>query len=46
MFKRLAQGISRTRNSLLDGLKAVLGKKTTLDSATIEALESSILIAD
>jgi len=46
MFKRLAQGISRTRNSLLDGLKAVLGKKTTLDSATIETLESSLLIAD
>jgi fused signal recognition particle receptor len=46
MFKRLAQGISRTRNSLLDGLKSVLGKKTTLDTGTIEALESSLLIAD
>ncbi len=46
MFKRLAQGISRTRNNLLGGLKAVLGKKKSIDAGTIDALESSLLIAD
>ena len=46
MFKRLAQGISRTRNSLLGGLKSVLGIRKTIDAATIETLESSLLIAD
>lgn len=46
MFKRLAEGISRTRNNLLDGLKSVLGKRKTIDAATIETLESSLLMAD
>lgn len=46
MFKRLAEGISRTRNSLLGGLKAALGKKRTLDDATLEALETALLVAD
>jgi fused signal recognition particle receptor len=46
MFKRLAAGISRTRNSLLGGLKAALGKKKSVDATTIEALESALLMAD
>ena len=46
MFKRLAQGISRTRDSLLGGLKAVLGRKTRIDEATLETLESTLLVAD
>ncbi len=46
MFKRLAQGISRTRDNLLDGLRAVVGKKKALDVETIDALESSLLLAD
>lgn len=46
MLKRLVQGISRTRDSLLGGLKSVLGKKTRIDEATIEELESALLLAD
>jgi fused signal recognition particle receptor len=46
MFKRLAEGISRTRDSLLGGLKAVLGKKTRIDDTSLETLESTLLIAD
>ena len=46
MFKRLAEGISRTRDSLLGGLKAVLGKKTRIDDTTLETLESTLLTAD
>jgi fused signal recognition particle receptor len=46
MFKRLAQGISRTRDSLLGGLKSVLRKTQALDESTIETLESTLLLAD
>ena len=46
MFKRLVQGISRTRDTLLGGLKSVLGKKTVVDEATLEELESTLLVAD
>jgi fused signal recognition particle receptor len=46
MLKRLVEGISRTRNNLLGGLQKVLGKRATVDAATIEALESSLLTAD
>lgn len=46
MFKRLAQGISRTRDNLLGGLKSVLGKKRVIDEETLEALESALLVAD
>ena len=46
MFKRLAQGISRTRDNLLGGLKSVLGKKRIIDEETLEALESALLVAD
>ncbi len=46
MFKRLAKGIARTRNNLLDGLKSVLGHGKAIDAATIDALESSLLISD
>jgi fused signal recognition particle receptor len=46
MFKRLVQGISRTRDSLLGGLKAVLGKKTRIDDATLQTLEETLLVAD
>lgn len=46
MFKRLAEGISRTRDNLLGGLKSVLGKKRVIDEETLEALESALLIAD
>lgn len=46
MLKRLRQGISRTRDSLLGGLRSVLGKKTAIEPATLEALESALLLAD
>ena len=46
MFKGLVAGISRTRNNLLGGLKAALGKKELVDSVAIEALESALLMAD
>lgn len=46
MFKRLVGGIARTRNNLLGGLKAVLGQRQVIDDATVEALESALLIAD
>lgn len=46
MFKRLAKGIARTRDSLLGGLRSVLGKNIKLDEATLEVLESSLLQAD
>lgn len=46
MFKRLAEGISRTRDNLLGGLKSVLGKKRVIDEETLEALESALLVAD
>jgi len=46
MFKRLVQGISRTRDSLLGGLKSVLTKNTPIDAATMEDLEAALLLAD
>lgn len=46
MFNRLTKGIARTRNNLLEGLKSVLRHNTTIDAATIDTLESSLLIAD
>ena len=46
MFKRLAEGISRTRDHLLGGLKSVLGKKRVIDDAAIDTLETALLMAD
>lgn len=46
MFKRLAEGISRTRDNLLGGLKSVLGKKRVIDEETLEALETALLLSD
>ena len=46
MLKRLVKGISRTRDSLLGSLKSVLGKKAHIDEATIEELESALVLAD
>lgn len=46
MFKRLAEGISRTRDNLLGGLKSVLGKKRVIDEETLEALETALLVSD
>jgi len=46
MFRRLAEGISRTRDSILGGLKSVLGRERVIDEQTLEALESALLLAD
>lgn len=46
MFKRLAEGISRTRDNLLGGLRSVLGKKRVIDEETLEALETALLLSD
>ena len=46
MFKRLAAGISRTRDNLLSGMKTALGQKRGVAEETIEALESALLVAD
>lgn len=46
MFKRLAEGISRTRDTLLGGIKAALGRKRVIDEETLEVLEAALLQAD
>ena len=46
MFKRLAAGIAKTRNNLLGSLKGLFGAKLTIDDATLETLETTLLTAD
>ena len=47
MFKRLVQGIGKTRDQLAGGLKALVGRGgRPLDEATLETLEETLLAAD
>jgi fused signal recognition particle receptor len=46
MFKRLREGISRTRQGLLENLRAIAGRSRKLDAQDLETLETSLLLAD
>lgn len=46
MFKRLKEGIARTRDGLLNRIGKLLGRGEPIDAATIDTLESALLLAD
>ncbi len=46
MFKRLREGIARTRDGLLNKLGRLLGRREPIDASSLEALESALLLAD
>ena len=46
MFKRLREGIARTRDSLLKGFGRLLGRREPIDASSLEALETALLQAD
>ena len=46
MFKRLRDGIARTRDGLLNKLGRLLGRREPIDASSLEALESALLMAD
>jgi fused signal recognition particle receptor len=46
MFSRLKAGIARTRDSLVGGISRLVGRKTRLDGATLDELETVLLRAD
>lgn len=46
MFKRLREGIARTRDGLLNKLGRLLGRREAIDASSLEALESALLVAD
>lgn len=45
-FKRLKQGLSKTRKSLTAGLANILLGKKTIDADLLEAIETQLLLAD
>ena len=46
MFKRLREGIARTRDGLLNKLGRLLGRREPVDASSLEALETALLVAD
>ncbi len=46
MFKRLREGIARTRDGLLNKLGRLLGRREPIDASSLEALEDALLLAD
>lgn len=46
MFKRLREGIARTRDGLLNKLGRLLGRREPVDASSLEALEAALLLAD
>ena len=46
MFKRLREGIARTRDGLLNKLGRLLGRREPIDASSLEALEEALLLAD
>ena len=46
MFKRLTQGIAKTRQNLVAGLKSLTGSHQQLSAEDIESLETALLMAD
>ena len=46
MFKRLKEGIARTRDSLLNRIGRLFGRGEPIDDASLETLETALLQAD
>ncbi len=46
LFKRLREGIARTRDGLFNRLGRLLGQREPIDASSLEALESALLEAD
>ncbi|MBM4226531.1 MAG: signal recognition particle-docking protein FtsY [Gammaproteobacteria bacterium] len=46
MFKRLREGIARTRDGLLNRIGRLFGRREPIDSSSLEALETALLLAD
>ncbi|MBI2802422.1 MAG: signal recognition particle-docking protein FtsY [Gammaproteobacteria bacterium] len=46
MFKRLKDGIARTRNGLVNRLSRLFSRREPIDSASFETLETALLLAD
>jgi fused signal recognition particle receptor len=46
MFKRLREGIARTRDGLLNRIGRLFGRREPVDSSSLEALETALLLAD
>jgi len=45
-FKKMAEGLSKTRNALSDGIDMALGAFVTLDEDMLEELEDTLVMAD
>lgn len=46
MFKRLKEGLARTRDGLLSRISRLFGRGEPIDSASLETLETALLVAD
>ncbi|MGD9600217.1 MAG: signal recognition particle-docking protein FtsY [Gammaproteobacteria bacterium] len=46
MFKRLREGIARTRDGLLNRIKGLFTRREPIDAASLETLETALLLAD
>ncbi len=46
MFKRLKEGIARTRDGLLNRISRLFGRREPIDAASLETLENALLLAD
>lgn len=46
MFKRLREGVARTRDGLLNRIGRLFGRREPIDSSSLEALETALLLAD
>lgn len=46
VFARLKQGLSKTHNKLVDGLKVAVGLKSRIDEETLDEIEEVLLAAD
>jgi fused signal recognition particle receptor len=46
MFKRLKEGIARTRDGLLGRIGRLFGRGEPIDTASLESLENALLLAD
>ena len=46
MFKRLKEGIARTRDGLVNRLSRLFSRREPIDSASLETLETALLLAD
>ena len=46
MFKRLREGIARSRDGLLNRIGRLFGRREPVDGASLETLETALLLAD